>query len=245
MTETPKERPILFSAETVRAILERRKTQTRRVIGLAEINKNPDWHSAAYQNGDGDWVFWYPDRPGLADFTLKAYPRGSRDGIKCPYGKPGDLLWVRETFQIWQSWGSVGDEWIGDEVLEVDGRLPHDEPQWHKDNYYHTAYKADDPDVCQWWRPSIFMPRWASRITLEVTDIGVERLQHISITDIEKEGFYKFSGNPHDEGSYIYQFVNLWDSINAKRGYPWDSNPWVWKIEFKMLENEAADEPNA
>ena len=66
----------------------------------------------------------------------------------------------------------------------------------------------------------------------------VERLQHISIDDISEEELYKFSGNTNDEGSYIYQFVNLWDSINAKRDYSWDSNPWVWVIEFEKQESE-------
>jgi len=226
MTETPKERPILFSAEMVRAILERRKTQTRRVIGLAEINKNPDWHSAAYQNGDGDWVFWYPDRPGLADFTLKAYPRGSRDGIKCPYGKPGDLLWVRETFGV---------------QLEPDDEHPHG----------YVIYRADLPTDSSFqyegggsaWRPSIFMPRWASRITLEITNVSVERLHDISEKDCNAEGVPYFDGvfayakiSPMSvfERLLYYQgkFKELWDSINAKRGYPWDSNPWVWVVEF-------------
>jgi len=91
-----KERPILFSGEMVKAIIAWQKTQTRRLRGLNKINSNPDIHAKACQDGGGNWVFWYPDRPGLEEATKKLYPNG--EGIPCPYGKVGDRLWVRETF---------------------------------------------------------------------------------------------------------------------------------------------------
>ena len=207
-----KERPILFSGEMVRAIWEDRKTHTRRLKGLKIINEHPDWHSSAHQNGDGDWVFWYPDRPGLEEFTLKAYPKGSKDGIKCPYGKPGDLLWVRETWHdasFDDGYGSIQQSII---------------------------YRATD-EYPGPWRPSIFMPRWASRLTLKIANVRVERLQEISVEDCIAEGINQDSPlNNYGTGAIVRDaFAALWDSINAKRGYPWDDNPWVWVIEFERV----------
>lgn len=150
--------------------------------------------------------------------------------IVCPYGQPGDRLWVRET---WNAWG------IYDHVAPKD--LPHDTG---------IAYAADmsDPhgEACGKLRPSIHMPRWASRITLEVTSVRVERVQDISIDDAREEGvsyvaagdydfdIYKPNGE-FDRHPYIMNFHRLWDSINAKRGYFWDANPWVWVVEFKRV----------
>jgi hypothetical protein len=97
-------------------------------------------------------------------------------------------------------------------------------------NTYCLFYKADIGDGP--WRPSIFMPRWASRITLEITDIKVERVQEITFTDLKKEGMD--TTNKHFFGAHIFE--NLWNSINAKRGYGWESNPFVWVISFKRVE---------
>jgi uncharacterized protein YhfF len=115
----------------------------------------------------------------------------------CPYGKPGDFLWVRETF-------------------------------WEVDGYY--FYRADDHEDFKRWKASIHMPRKASRITLKITDIKVKRLKNISLQDIRAEGIT--NGN-----NMFEEFHKLWDSINAKRGYSWESDPWVWIIEFERVED--------
>jgi hypothetical protein len=170
-----KERPILFSTPMVQAILEGRKTQTRRVIK--------------------------PQPEPLEDgFMLPLHP-------DCPYGYIGDRLWVRETFA-----------------------------------YHHTGrlfYKADIPVVCHknWkWKPPIFMPRSASRITLEITDIRVERLQDITRSDIYAEGLIVPQEHQEDYKEYLLNaWIELWDSINAKK-HPWQSNPYVWVVEFKRIE---------
>jgi len=187
-----KERPILFSTEMVRAILEGRKTQTRRVIKPKPWLIDP--HKVEYnlwECGDGKETYL----------------------IKCPYGKPGDLLWVRETWGLYDTQPKDGP---GKALL---------------------FYRASDGESYelryQLWRPSIFMPRWASRITLKIINVRVERLQDISEEDAIKEGATFRKG----EWGELDAFNYIWDSINAKRGYSWDSNPWVWVIEFKRVES--------
>lgn len=193
-----KERPILFSAPMVRAILEGRKTMTRRVV-----NPQPDVveRGVCFFDGDG------------------TSGPGSRDRIiYCPYGKPGDRLWVRET--------------------------------WSKDpNSAQILYRAGAPGTPgSWvtstpfdsWRPSIHMSRWASRILLEVTAVKVEQVQKISDEDILSEGIKIDPAYSDEYGCHVrYRraFREIWDSINSKRGYGWDSNPWVWVISFKRIDS--------
>lgn len=223
-----KERPILFSAGMVKAIRQENnpKTQTRRIIKFPRPDRWLDDLKSAYPDGKGDWVFWDHDEPGLAEFTKKAYPNGG--GIPCPYGKPGDHLWVRET------WSAIG----------FAAKLPISEMnKAYGDN---IVYKADvDQSLYYDWRPSIHMPRWASRITLEIVRVRVERVRDISPHDAEAEGI-QVSHYYCDEGTApdftpmhrcdpIGKFRELWDSINARRGYGWDQDPWVWVIEFKRL----------
>jgi len=199
-----KEHPILFSGEMVRAILEGRKTQTRRVI-------KP-------QPPEGSW---WDAESGL--FHLA----GSKLGVMrhCPYGVPGDHLWVRETHHI--------DHYPA-ETLDAQG------------NPGTVHYRADTDIISQsWdgqWRLSIFMPRWASRITLLVTGVRVEQVQDISEDDARAEGIplvnghypdYENPGNRWDTPGA--SFISLWDSINRKRGYSWQSNPWVWAVTFEVL----------
>jgi hypothetical protein len=135
----------------------------------------------------------------------------------CPYGVPGDLLWVRETWSyvtLAQNERQPGDKW--DPQLNMPVRM---------------LYKAD-ADAEGWaiaaaWSPSIFMPRWASRLTLRIESVRVERLQEITSDDIAAEGL--------DIGDYG-SFAALWDKLNAKRGYGWETNPWVWVISFARVE---------
>lgn len=180
---TAKSRPILFKGEMVRAILDGRKTQTRRVI---KSTQKTSWLL------DGDWSDGFIKDP---DNYLH------RD---CPYGKKGDFLWVRETF-------------------------------WESDGCY--FYRADGHDDFERWKPSIHMPRMASRISLRIVDIRVERVQDIGMEDIKAEGV-EFSYQPLQNvfESYRIEFESLWDSINAKRGYGWDENSWVWVVEFERVE---------
>jgi hypothetical protein len=201
-----KERPILFSAPMIKAILERRKRQTRRIIRAD--------HAEGIETDDGEpsgkFSFMHaPDCGGYCDYGCAAAGEVLDGHIGwTPWGsnpRHWGKLWVRETFQIHEV-----DDVQGDRVF----------------------YRADDPLInARWkiakWKPAIFMPRWASRITLQILNIRVERVQEITEADAQAEGF----GGPSGETS-IDQFRRLWDVINGKRA-SWESNPWVWVIGFK------------
>lgn len=185
------EKPILFSGEMVRAILEGRKTVTRRVV------KPPP----------SSLFTWHPD--------VNLWVDGEGDIHKCPYGKPGDTLWVRETW--------IRNLYKGEVII---GRV----------NPGKIAYRADGHKLPYGfrWTPSIFMPRWASRITLRVTGVEVKRLWDMAEYDMNKEGV---DSPPEDEPvHWVTPFKLLWDSINAKRGYGWDTNPFVWVVEFEVID---------
>ncbi len=214
------EKPILFSAEMVRAILDGRKTVTRRVVKPQPGGVVED----AYHRPDGKWIWTHlPVGTGV----------GIGNPFRCPYGAPGDRLWVRETHYRWTGCGSAPPRWIDGPSGDV----------------YDARGYADDPDIEQIKAemacltvPSIHMPRWASRITLEVTAVRVERVQEISEEDAIAEGI-EYTGVRIQDGkkccgavSVVGCFRNLWDSINAKRGYGWAANPFVWVVEFKRVE---------
>jgi len=181
-TTAIKERPILFSGPMVRAILDGRKTQTRRILKPQPIcTANDNWDIRS----EGVW--------------------------KCPYGQPGDRLWVRETWR--RHYGSVN-------------------------------YRADHEDGAghMRWRPSIHMPRWASRITLEITDVRVQQLQDITVTDIYAEGFDPWGDTQtrtadFGDVSHVYEwYASLWDKINGPGA--WNANPWAWAITFRRVEGD-------
>jgi len=225
-----KERPIIFSAPMVRAILEGRKTMTRRVI-------KPQ-----------------PDEDGLSLNTERQlWLDTSGDLYKCPYGVSGDRLWVRETFAIYQTvnyirrpdgraFPEVSDGLAGYRADGFDKIRDFREHIRLTEDLSMEAIEIKDNS----WRPSIYMPRWASRITLEITDVGVERVQDITEEDAKDEGAPCIKGNYFDvvskdfidvtEPTCRFGFHVLWDSINAKRGFGWDKNPWVWVVEFKEVE---------
>jgi hypothetical protein len=165
-TTTIRERPILMSAPMIRALLAGRKTQTRRIAKPpAKANFLPDdlWKIDV-------------DEPGSAYLDDES----GRLRIDCPFGKPGDRLWCRETFALA---GWTEDTWMGGrEYEDWDGVIPKQRESLL------VGYRADGDDCDQKWRPSIFMPRWASRITLEISDVRVERLQAISEADAIAEG---------------------------------------------------------
>ena len=196
-----KERRILFSGPMVRAILDGRKTQTRRAI-------HPDIGNWLEEVSPGDWRY-------IVDI-----PEGSMPAIEaCPYGQPGDRLWVRETFAVQPELWAAGH---GPQPIHYLADTPRDQ--------------IEDYVV----KPSIHMPRWASRITLEITDVRVERVQEIAIDDIYAEGCPPISCGDEDASELYEWFSGLWDDINAKRGYGWDANPRVWVIDVLIREIEAA-----
>lgn len=233
-----KEKPILFSGEMVRAILAGRKSMTRRVVK--------------------------PQTAILTDSlarSLDVRPPDNENApvIPCPYGSPGDHLWVRETFYCddYRYPSAPARELL--EAIE------------YRASHYCADWEAGCPCTDSAWRPSIHMPRWASRITLEIVSVRVERLQEISEVDAWAEGlfqigddlatpmnvcvcdepnlrsgmafaehvgppWYTYAGNPREA------FENLWDGINNPHQYcaedapnGWDANPWVWVIEFKPI----------
>lgn len=205
------DKPILFSTPMVKAILENRKFQTRRVI------KNKSGYS------DKVWFSGVPHNTNETGYKI-AYLKVPYDSEKdiigdriCSPFEIGDRLWVRETHFI----HSINQVGAGIGVVE-----------YKNGTTLHLHYEPDSV-LTQWdkWRPSIFMPRWASRITLEVTEIRVQRLQEISHEDITAEGL----GDGYTEIGWNYAFGQLWNQINEKRGYGWEVNPWVFAYTFKRV----------
>lgn len=196
-----KSRPILFSAPMVRALLDGSKTQTRRVI-----KPQPDHRGVfepAMAPGIGSRINKWAIRTDIG-FKL----------IKCPYGRIGDLLYVRETIDALCGCDAT---YLADDNRLVDAH-PEKWDVWR-----------DGRDLKPKTIPSIFMPRWASRLTLEVTNIRAERLHEISENDALAEGC---KGNIDGLELPSEQYRDLWKSINGKKS--WDVNPWVWVVEFKV-----------
>lgn len=228
-----KERPILFSSAMVRAILDGRKTQTRRVM-----RPQPP----------AGWFGESPDETREDNEPFGITPRWLVE--RCPHGKPGDRLWVRETWGIGtrpcpvNGWRD-GIEYRADAVDSAD--LP----------LHALPDHVDADSIRRGWRPSIFMPRWASRITLEITEVRVQRLQEITPADACDEGALEVLDVGHPLRAACYEkhgtwtgderqdvdgpfagalaaFATLWDSINGKRA-PWSTSPWVWALTFRRL----------
>ena len=193
------EKPILFSGEMVKAILDGRKTQTRRIVSLL-----PHWVGDLTHDDlerGGFWNAWTG--------TEHQWQYGD-ERLRQNY-QVGGRLWVRETWRV-----------FGGRQYEYQQHQPS------------VLYRADFDlfDEKGAWRPSIFMPRWASRITLEITGVRVERLQEISEDDALAEGVKPLL--PVADVRYRPAFQNLWGKINGKRA-PWASDPWVWVVEFKRV----------
>jgi len=202
-----KERPILFNAPMVRALLAGTKTQTRRVVkpegahNLFQFRGTTAAAGADEPTGEWGWC-------GSEQVVNKH--------IHCPYGKPGDRLWVRETFRgcrAYEVQGYAPKDWGNKPIwFEADGTPPGRPEQW--------ALRS---------RPSIHMPRWASRITLEITSVRVERLQDISRGDAMAEGCPFPNLAQGDDPRRWY--AQLWDEINGEGSV--EANPWVWAVEFR------------
>lgn len=230
-----KERPIIFCGEMVEAILKGKKTQTRRIVGPQPIA----YGKSSYGGTRSGWV-WRPDTLNRSWNDDDADPYRCKEiatvamAGECPYGQVGDRLWVRETFA---QCGTVMDERIAYIAYRADAELT------ATSKFYPQIVPSNKSflKTLRKWRPSIHMPRWASRITLEITNIRVERVQDIKTggyltkSDVQKEGC-PFDNKPELLGSDEEEwFIKLWNSINAKRGYSWESNLWVWVIEFKRF----------
>ncbi|MEB5922773.1 hypothetical protein [Franconibacter daqui] len=212
-----KERGMIFNAEMVKAIIDGRKTMTRRIVNpQAELTKGSGFSWKGHLYGSGS-----DDRETNRNFAH----------IKCPFGKPGDRLWVRET------WAEAG-------ASAPNLKLYRANYPEHVPSHYENVPPAEEIR----WKPSIHMPRWASRITLEITGVRVERLNSISEQDALAEGIdaenlydsqdnydciadHNFTGRPTAAGHFSY----LWQSIYGVES--WQANPWVWVIEFRVIEN--------
>lgn len=247
--EQKKERPILFSGPMVRAILDGRKTQTRRIVKPNHLEM-----VEAVLVTNGQWVF------ETLDYSLTT-----------PYGKPGDSLWVRESWRIgaWNEYGEFCIDYIADNSARKEWLRCYDGDMFERLQMQSTddCDKSDIKMVDGGWtwkpgespcrvRPSIHMPRWASRITLDITGVRVERLQDISKEDAMAEGLkcltkdlptYKYGIPDRDElpGNDDFgwpweewkvdprkSYKTLWEKINGPGS--WDTNPWVWVIEFSV-----------
>lgn len=198
---TSKERPILFSGPMVRAILKGHKTQTRRLVKPQPRYVQALSEGRFEQSADGG-------------FDQGVIP------LECPYGAPGDRLWVRETFFC--------------NSCDYPDRTEH-----AKENLHYRAdgtpdFGGEEKEIR--WKPSIHMPRWASRIDLKILSVRTERIGSISDEDARAEGI-----TPSPPTSWIYssdavrKFRKLWDSINTKPGSRWSDNPWVWVVEFERV----------
>jgi hypothetical protein len=211
----------------VRAILAGKKTQTRRVVGSMHPPEFFGVRGGPDENDPLQWGYYVADGMPWGGDGCLVLARGETGhdrcvlSLACPYGDVGDRLWVRETW------------------AEVNGG---------------AFYKADEPWPEAYgpepkWKPSIHMPRWASRIILEVTDVRVQRVQDTTEEDAKAEGveslgpsigaehgFVDDSGRTHGTHPYTLAFACLWDEINADRGFPWRDNPWVWCLTFKRVQ---------
>lgn len=219
-----KERPILFSAPMVRAILAGQKKQTRRIVSAKDIARAKCASDCSGPQPEKAW----PD-PGLGAGGYLKVPcaDGAAQRVRCRYSI-GDHLWVRETWRIWER-----------PADSVDGiRFAADNSFREIENTSEAADAwvdaHDNGEHEDSWRPSIFMPRWASRITLEVTGVRVERLQDIADADAGAEGCpgIEEAGSAWTSEWRRDWFRGLWDTINGKRA-AWSTNPWVWVVEFK------------
>lgn len=230
-----KDSPILCSVEMVEAIGSGRKTQTRRVVKPQPTEYGLRWATAC----GGDFAAWQD--PGLMlDEHSEA---GGPCQRKCPYGRVGDRLWVRESHRL-TKYEQNGEEWVKvDYRVEVDGDCAVRHFRWED-----IPRKQRDrlARIKTWgkWRPARFMYRFLARIALGITEIRVESLHKISVADCVVEGYPL---GPMDDSLNLKQleigiasrrgwYRTLWDALNAQRGYPWESNPFCWVISFQKVE---------
>lgn len=229
-------RPILFSGPMVRALLAGTKTQTRRALRMQPSEEDGDlvcgtYHPTIVRHGG--------EEPGQE--TFGAFTGDGRWALRCPYGIAGDLLWVRETarciaesIHYGKNVGRLDVDYAAGGSRSFDFALDsQSRPRWFPKQNRKT-------DGTQRWQPSIHLPRWASRITLEITGVRVERLQDIRDADAVAEGIERsgecnwrdYLDHPHNDfTSARRSYRSLWEAINGAGS--WGANPWVWVIEFR------------
>jgi hypothetical protein len=222
MSDAVTERPIIFSAAMARAILASDKTQTRRVVKGAPVG--PDSYVLGIYKG-----VW-----GIhANLDAPAAFRA-----RCPYGEAGTRLWVRETCRaVERPDGQDGVAYAADDAFVPIDDTHEAAKAWIKLN----AYRGQEGTTV----PAIHMPRWASRITLEVTDVRIERLHQLTALDAFAEGiqgagdggFQSDAAGHHYSADPVEAFAGLWESLTGPHGYGWDANPFCWIVNFRRLEN--------
>lgn len=226
-----RERPILFGGPMVRAILDGRKTQTRRVV-----KPRHDYIVDEIPDALGVYRVWPYFQPYV-------YAEPQTIEVPCPYGRPGDRLWVKETWGLVRPYDFT--DWNRKSIKDEQSPLASWDLVYRADFGLGLPYRTPDRETA-YWRPSIFMKRWASRITLEITDVRVERLHEISEADAVAEGVERAGGFMTTSGCWRRytsdgpscespreSFRSLWESINGAGS--WAANSWVWAISFRRL----------
>lgn len=234
-TVAAKERGIVFAPESVRAILDGRKTQSRRVISKmdeCECRAAPaELRGRCMFCGGVGWL------PPSVD--------------RCPYGKPGDVLWVRETWGIGDSAGRLIDPCLNYKADGAQVPLIEHEHGWYISGKF-ACWGDELTKIKSGWRSPRFMPKWASRLRLRLTNVGCERVNDISEADAIAEGIREdvlpanedhprcicYVSQPDDNHAYVTAreaFAASWDSINQRRGYPFDSGAWVWVLKYERV----------
>ncbi len=216
-----KETPLLFKTEMILALLGGTKTQTRRLM-----KPQPD---STWPHSDGGEPYWH-----IGGCRLST----SSNPLVCPFGKPGDRIWAKETHQLVRPTIVCGGSVSAVELWP--GRMPKAHPG--QDWMMWTAAGSDETSLpirdrlVKKWRPSIFMPRWASRISLEITEVRAQRLQDITPDEASAEGIAypdHVDVRRVERCPLVDGYAALWDSINGKGA--WDLNPWVWCLSFKVM----------
>ncbi|MFY7514974.1 hypothetical protein ACOT19_01065 [Acinetobacter baumannii] len=229
-----KERPILFNSEMVNAILEGRKTQTRRIL-----KKQPPENMTRH--------CWFSSSTSTYGFTNQPIPSDKWWKINCPFGRVGDRIWVRETWAPVNLYGEIALAYKADSkvirveenesFLDEEGFINYDDPRLEKYSFAAWAYDLLDGKEGV-WSPSIHMPRWACRLVLEITSIRVERLNDISENDAIAEGCDNSKSEAAIQmGWYerpVRAFSRRWEWIYGKDS--WKQNPWVWVIDFNVIQ---------
>jgi len=204
-----KERGMIFNGEMVRAILDGRKTQTRRPLKWKQTR-----FTEIGEREDGSKWPWSEDAENVCDYW---HP--------CPFGAVGDRIWVRETFRVHSKATDLATL-----VYKASERN-----SWTEQTHRVPVAQCNKSVSAEKWTPSLHMPRWASRLTLEITGVRVERLRDLSEDNAKSEGITPTSGGVLPGWEYRINFRDLWMSIYGTDN--WEANPWVWVIEFKVVPN--------
>lgn len=199
----PKARPIMYTVAMAQKVHDGLKSQTRRVVKPQPLDLDAPWPNSVSH-------VTFSDLLGHTEYYVSCG--------WCPYGKPGDHLWVKETYHQ-----GIGPEWGKNHILYNEGKIP---------GWCLPGETGIQPDLKQFRKKSgLFMPKWASRTTTQIDSIRLEKLNDISREDCIKEGI---QWSPGQRSEPMIDFVILWDSIN-KKDFPWNSNPWVWVIDFHVV----------